>query len=206
MVDVFGRDGPEKLRILKRWVVEVQLLKHVVGFFRSDQSRLVWVSTGRDVEILDTTRCAVCVCVGGVQHRLLWSVSLSSCDQGLKVERNKLLWTVCICIIIVVIDIIMAIQHMKIKIKSTRTKNKLILYVLSPKSTLNIGSQQGCIQISSASATYGCSLLTASCWEGCNSLLYTTPGAGNSGVSCLFVYYKNIGNKIRIFYYLNMLF
>ena len=38
-------------------------------------------------------------------------MSLSSCRQGLKVERNKLVPIACICIIIVVIDIIMAIQH-----------------------------------------------------------------------------------------------
>ena len=38
----------------------------------------------------------------------------SSCRQGLKVERNKLVPTACICIIIVVTDIIIAIQHDRI--------------------------------------------------------------------------------------------
>ena len=40
-----------------------------------------------------------------------YDLSLFSCRQGLKVERNKLFRTACICIIFAVIDIIIAIQH-----------------------------------------------------------------------------------------------
>ena len=49
MVDVVPRrDGPENLRILKRWLVDVRPLKRVAGLFGSDQIRSVWVSTSRD--------------------------------------------------------------------------------------------------------------------------------------------------------------
>ena len=37
---------------------------------------------------------------------LLWCMSLSSCRQGLKVERNKRVRTACIIIIIIIIIII----------------------------------------------------------------------------------------------------
>ena len=41
----------------------------------------------------------------------LWFVYISSCRQGLKVEKNKLVRTACICIPVFVIDIIMALKQ-----------------------------------------------------------------------------------------------
>ena len=41
-------------------------------------------------------------------------MSLSSCRQGLKLERNKLVRTSCVCIITVVSKIIVIIQQMKL--------------------------------------------------------------------------------------------
>ena len=67
MVDVVpGRHGPEILRILKRRVVEVQPLKRVVGFFGSDQSRSVSISTVRKELRSWTPQDALCFLGGGI--------------------------------------------------------------------------------------------------------------------------------------------
>ena len=42
-----GRDGPENFEDFEEIREDIQPLERVLGFFGSDQSRSVWVSSGR---------------------------------------------------------------------------------------------------------------------------------------------------------------